>query len=65
MMGDCKHGYESRYLCPECGPAQREQDAAYKIALGIDQGPLVRPRNRHERRRLDAFLRRNPGMHPR
>ena len=64
MKPTCGHGYPDRYDCPECGPAQREANADLRVVLGLDQQPLVRARNRHERRKLDAFLRRNPGMRP-
>lgn len=64
MTAQCPHDYPDRYECPDCGPAQEEHDAEVRAALGLDRGPLVCPRNRHERRKLEAFLRKNPGMRP-
>ena len=52
----CHHGYEYLYQCPTCSlePATVEPQRL----------PVVRPRNRAERRAVDAFLRRNPSMRP-
>lgn len=50
----CHHGYEYLYQCPTCSKEP--------VDIGPRRTPVVRPRNRAERRKLDAFLRRNPGM---
>lgn len=52
----CHHGYEYLYQCPTCSVELRGPES--------QQAPIVRPRNRAERRALDSFLRRNPNMRP-
>ena len=56
----CHHGYEYLYQCPTCSLEPDEPDPL----LSPPSAPVVRPRNRKERRSLDAFLRRNPGLRP-
>ena len=53
----CHHGYEYLYQCPTCSLEPDEPDPRFSTRV-----PVARPRNRKERRSLDAFLRRNPGM---
>ena len=55
----CHHGYEYLYQCLTCGKEPDEPDP-----LLAQRVPVARPRNRAERRKVDAFLRRNPGMRP-
>jgi hypothetical protein len=55
----CHHGYEYLYQCPKCCTEPDVPDP-----LLSPRAHVVRPRNRAERRKVDAFLRRNPGMRP-